>query len=72
MELTAAYRKVPEGYIAWVEELPGTNVQEETLDEAKQSLREVVRLVLEVNRENAEKSLQNEEVVKEALSLAQL
>jgi predicted RNase H-like HicB family nuclease len=72
MELTAVYRKVPEGYIAWVEELPGTNVQEETLDEAKQSLREVVRLVLEVNRENAEKSLQNEEVVKEALSLAQL
>jgi len=25
IELTAVYRKVPEGYIAFVEELPGAN-----------------------------------------------
>jgi len=30
MELTAVYEKVPEGYIAFVEELPGANTQGET------------------------------------------
>lgn len=72
MELTAVFKKVAEGYIGWVEELPGTNVQEETLAEAKKSLREVVRHILEVNRENAEATLQDDQVVKETLSLAQL
>jgi predicted RNase H-like HicB family nuclease len=72
MKLTAVFEKVPEGYIGFVEELPGANVQEKTLDEAKQSLREAVRLILEVNRENAEESLQGKRVVKEALSLTQL
>jgi predicted RNase H-like HicB family nuclease len=57
MKLTAAFEKVPEGYIGFVEELPGANVQERTLEEAKQSLREVVRLMLEANREDAEKLL---------------
>ena len=72
MELTAVFKKVPEGYIGWVEELPGTNVQEKTLGEAKQSLREVVRLILEVNREKAEELISGEQVVKEPLSLAQV
>jgi len=72
MKLTAVFEKVPEGYSGFVEELPGTNVQERTLAEAKQSLREVVHLILEVNRENAEKSLKGRRVVKEELSLPRL
>lgn len=72
MKLTAVFEKVPEGYIGFVEELPGANVQERTLEEAKQSLREVVRLILEVNRENTEKSLQGRRVLKEELSLTRL
>lgn len=35
MTLTAVYKRVPEGYVAFVQELPGTNTQGETLDEAK-------------------------------------
>jgi len=27
LELTAVFRRVPEGYIAFVEELPGANTQ---------------------------------------------
>ena len=34
-ELTAVYRKVSEGYVAFVEELPGANSQGSTLDEAR-------------------------------------
>jgi predicted RNase H-like HicB family nuclease len=50
MHLTAVFQKVPEGYIAFVEELPGANTQGETLAEARANLQEAVTLVLEANR----------------------
>ena len=55
MELTAVCVQVPEGFIAFVEELPGANTQGATLDEARENLREAVGLVLEANRELAER-----------------
>ena len=45
-ELTAVFEKVPEGYIGFVEELPGANAQGATLDEARANLAEAVQLVL--------------------------
>jgi predicted RNase H-like HicB family nuclease len=53
LAFTAVFRKVSEGYIAFVEELPGANTQGDTLDEARENLREAVELVLEANRELA-------------------
>src|SRR6267378_3540035 len=50
MEFTAVFQKVPEGYIGFVEELPGANTQGATLDEARANLAEAVGLVLEANR----------------------
>jgi predicted RNase H-like HicB family nuclease len=50
MPLTAVFQKVPEGYIAFVEELPGANTQGKTLTEARANLQEAVTLVLEANR----------------------
>ncbi len=72
MELTAVFKKVPEGYIAWVEDLPGANTQGATLDEARENLREAIRLVFEANRELAQRDLQGELVIKEPVSLAAL
>ena len=46
---------VPEGFIAFVEELPGANTQGATLDEARSNLQEAVTLVLEANRELADR-----------------
>lgn len=51
LELTAIFRKVPEGYIGFVEELPGANTQGATLQEARKNLQEAVRMVLEANTE---------------------
>ena len=34
-QLTAVFQKVPEGYIAFVEELPGANAQGDTLEETE-------------------------------------
>lgn len=69
MQLTAVYMKVPEGYIAFVEELPGANTQGDTLEEACENLQEAVALVLEANRELAEKLLAGQQVTKEPFVL---
>jgi len=69
MTLTAAYVKVPEGYVAFVEELPGANTQAETLDEARENLTEAVTMVLEANRELSEQPLEGAEVIRETLIL---
>ena len=70
MQLTAVYVKVPEGgYVAFVEELPGANTQGETLEEARENLREAVGMVLEANRELAEQSLAGQSVTKEPFEL---
>ena len=70
MQLTAVFEKVREGYIAFVEELPGANSQGATLEEARANLAEAVELVLEANRTLAEESLQGRAVIREALSLS--
>ncbi|MDN5851048.1 MAG: type II toxin-antitoxin system HicB family antitoxin [Nitrococcus sp.] len=67
MEFTAVFEKVSEGYIAFVEELPGANTQAATLDGARQNLQEAIALVLEANRAMAEESIKDREVVKERL-----
>lgn len=70
MQLTAVFMKVPEGYIAFVEELPGANTQGDTLEEARENLREAVELVLEANRELAEQTLAGQPVIREPFGLA--
>ncbi len=70
MVLTAVYMEVPEGYIAFVEELPGANTQGATLDEARENLKEAVQLVLDANRDLAERSLTGQKVSKEPLTLS--
>jgi predicted RNase H-like HicB family nuclease len=57
MEFTAVYIKVVEGYVAFVEELPGANTQGATLEETRENLQEAVQLILEANRDLAERSL---------------
>jgi len=69
MQLTAVYIAVPGGYIVFVEELPGANTQGDTLEEARENLREAVELVLEANRELAEQSLTGQSVTREAFDL---
>lgn len=67
MQLTAVFRKVPEGYIGFVEELPGANTQGLTLDEARANLSEAVESVLDANRTLAEEAIAGEDVIREPL-----
>lgn len=70
MKLIAVFEQVPEGYIAFIEELPGANTQGASLEEARENLQEAVELVLEANRALAEESLKGRKVIKEAFSTA--
>jgi len=69
MKLTAVFMKVPEGYVAFIEELPGANTQGETLEEARENLHEAVALVLDANRALTEQSLEGAAVVRETFVL---
>ena len=69
MKFSAVFIKVPEGYIGFVEELPGANTQGETLEEAKANLQEAIIMTLEANRVLAEESIAEveEEVIRESV-----
>lgn len=52
-KFTAVFEQDGNWWIGWVEELPGANTQGRTLDEARENLKEAVRLVIDANRELA-------------------
>jgi predicted RNase H-like HicB family nuclease len=69
VKLTAVFMKVPEGYAAFVEELPGANTQGATIDEARENLQEAVMLVLEANREISQHATAGADVIRETFVL---
>lgn len=70
VKLTAIFQKVPEGYIGFVEEVPGANTQGETLNETRENLAEALEMVLEANRVLAEESIKGQDVIREPLVVA--
>ena len=69
LNLTAIFQKVPEGYIGFVEELPGANTQGATLEEARTNLQEAVILVLQANRELLQETTRGGIVIREPLKV---
>lgn len=67
---TGAFEQVAEWWTGYVEELPGCNVQERTLDEARESLKEAVQLIVRANRELARREAEGHHVVREALAVS--
>ena len=70
VEFTAVFRQVPEGYIGFVEELPGANTQGSTLEEVRRNLHEAVELVLEANRELIGEATRGQRVIREPLKVS--
>ena len=71
--LTAVYEEVSQaeggGYVAYVEELPGAITEGDTLDEARENLRDAVALLIETNRELSGKPSQNQKILREKIQI---
>ena len=68
--ITAVFEQGEEWWIGCVEELPGANTQGRTLDEARENLKEALRLVIEANRELARREAEGRNVIREELIVA--
>ncbi len=69
IQFTAVFQKVPEGYIAFVDELPGANSQGATLEEARANLQEAIQMVMEANRALSEETIHGKDVIRELLPM---
>lgn len=67
---TAVYEKEGDWFVAWTEELRGAYGQGRTIDEARQSLREAIALVLEEKRRIAAEQSVEPPVLREEISIA--
>ena len=70
IHFTGVFQKVEEGYIGFVEELPGANTQAPTLEETRVNLQEAIALVLDANRLLSEEAIIGREVIREPLFLS--
>lgn len=68
MKLTAAFRQEGKWWAAWIEEIPGVNTQGETLEEARENLKDALQMVLQANRELFER--ENQPIQKEEMLIA--
>jgi predicted RNase H-like HicB family nuclease len=66
---TGVFEQVGEWWIGHLEELPGCNVQERSLDEARESLKEAVQLIVQANRELARQESEGHKVLREPLAV---
>jgi predicted RNase H-like HicB family nuclease len=65
---TAVFEEAEEGgYVAFVEELPGAITQGETMEEARENLKDAIALMLEVNRERALEGHDEQRIIREPI-----
>lgn len=74
LTLTAVYEEVPEseggGYVAYTEELPGAISEGDTLEEARENLRDAIAMVLEANRELKGKAQTGQKITRERITVS--
>lgn len=69
MKMTAVFQPAAEGgYVAWLEEMPGVMTQGETMDEARDNLRDAFQLSVEYLRERS-RTTASEDALREVLEL---
>ena len=66
--LTAVYKKVRSGYVAWVEEIPGVNTQGTTKAEAKENLADALREFVAARRMLTKRESGRGSVVRERIA----
>ena len=74
MTLTAVFEEVPAseggGYVAYAEELPGAISEGDTLEEARENLRDAIELLLEANRDLTGKRSPGKKITREKIKVS--
>ena len=74
MVVNAVFEEIPEseggGYLAYAEELPGTISEGDTLEEARENLRDAIELLLEANRELTGKPLEGKRITRQQITVS--
>jgi predicted RNase H-like HicB family nuclease len=66
---TAVFEQDGDCWVGYIEELPGANTQGATLDEVRENLKEAVELIIEANRELAQRESAGRHVIRETLDV---
>ena len=69
-KFTAVFEKVGKWYVGYVEEIPGVNTQGRTFKEVRANLSEALTLILQSNKELAEKELAGKDVIREEIKVS--
>lgn len=69
ISLTAVFLRVNDGYVGFVEELPGVNSQGRTIEEARRMLQGLAAVVFDEERRTAEELIAGKDVVRESFVL---
>jgi len=70
ISFTAVFLKGDQGYVGFVEELPAVNSRGRTIEEARENLRLLARVVFDEERAQSAELLQGKDVVREAFNVA--
>jgi predicted RNase H-like HicB family nuclease len=74
LTLTAVFEELSAdeggGYVAYVEEIPGANTQGETLEEARENLRDAIEQVILTRRELLGKSEASHRLIREKITVS--
>lgn len=74
MTLTAVFEEVSEseggGFLAYAEELPGAISEGDTLEEARDNLRDAIGILLEANRELTGKRSPGKKIMREKIKVS--
>jgi predicted RNase H-like HicB family nuclease len=68
-EFTAVFFPEEGGWVGVVEEVPGAHTQGDTLDEARENLKEALEMVLQHRRETVAEEIDTSKIVRERLLL---
>lgn len=66
-KFTAVFEQDGEWWIGYLEELPGANTQGRTLAEARENLKDAVKLLIAANRDLTRRELQGKTIIREEL-----
>jgi len=71
---TAVFEEVSEsdggGYVAYVEELPGAITEGDTLEDARQNLKDAIEVLLEANRDLTGKARPEGQITREKITVS--